>query len=544
MLPDAARMPTAPPPSSTAAELLRSAQEAERAGAVDAAVRAYSASVTAAESAGELPLLSEALRRLAAHRSRRGEADAARELCQRSHDIARELGDQALAAEALTTMGCILIATGALESARDAFLEALRLGGPIRSIRARIEQNLGILANIQGALDEALAWYGRSLEEYRAADDRLGCAIAYNNLGMASADRALFDEADRYFGESRALAERVGDWHLVGLALANHAEVHAARQRYDDALACADESLRLFERIGARAPKSEAYRIIGAVYRDTGRPALAESRLRSAIDTAVSTGSVLAEAEASRELAMLYQTMGRNQEALALLNAAHRLFRRLDARVDLVNVDGKLETLQGTYLAVVRDWGQSIESSDSYTFGHCGRVADNAAAVAEGMGLDEQEVLTIRLGAYLHDLGKVRLPHEVLNKPGPLTDEEVALVRLHPVWGVELLAGIEFPWAITPIIRSHHEKYDGSGYPDRLVGDEVPLSAQIVGVADVYDALTTNRSYRAALSPEAALAEIARCDRWWSPAVHQAALRVFGGRVATRRDAGPARYAA
>jgi putative nucleotidyltransferase with HDIG domain len=507
-------------------------------------MRAYSAVVTVAESAGEFPVLAEALRRLAAHRSRRGEAEAARDLCQRSYDIAHRLGADALAAEALNTMGCILIATGALEAARDAFLQALRLGGPIRSIRARVEQNLGILANIQGALDEALAWYGRSLEEYRAADDRLGCAIAYNNLGMASADRELFDEADRYFGESRSLAERAGDLHLVGLALANHAEVHAARQRYDDALACADQSLRLFERIGARAPKSEAYRIIGAVYRDTGRPALAESRLRSAIDTAVSTGSVLAEAEASRELAMLYQTMGRNQEALALLNAAHRLFRRLDARVDLVNVDGKLEALQGTYLAVVRDWGQSIESSDSYTFGHCGRVADNAAAVAEALGLDDQQVLTIRLGAYLHDLGKVRLPHEVLNKPGPLSDDEVALVRLHPVWGVELLAGIEFPWAITPIIRSHHEKYDGSGYPDRLVGDEVPLSAQIVGVADVYDALTTTRSYRAALSPEEALAEIARCESWWSPAVHRAALRVFGARVGAGRDAPPARYAA
>ncbi len=430
-------------------------------------------------------------------------------------------------------MGGIHIATGALDEARKAFLEALRLGGPLRPLRARIEQNLGILANIQGAIDEALAWYGRSLEEYRAAGDDNGCAIAFNNLGMASADRGLFDEAGRYFHESRLLAEQTGDMHLLGLAHANHAEVHAARQRYDDALHSADLALRVFEKIGAKAPKSEAYRVIGIVYRETGRPMLAESRLRSAIDTAVATGSVLAEAEGSRELAMLYQTLGRNQEALSLLNAAHRLFHRLDARVDLVNVDGKVEALQATYLEVVRDWGQSIESSDSYTFGHCERVAENAAAVAEALGLDPQEVLTIRLGAYLHDVGKVRVPHEVLNKPGRLTDAEMDIIRMHPVWGIELLADVEFPWAIKPIIRSHHEKYDGTGYPDRLRGDEIPLSAQIVGVADVFDALTTTRSYRGALAPEVALAEIERCRHWWSPRVYEAAMQAFTQRTAT-----------
>jgi putative nucleotidyltransferase with HDIG domain len=437
-------------------------------------------------------------------------------------------------------LGGIHIATGSLRTARDVFLEALRLGGPVRSIRARVEQNLGILANIQGDVDEALAWYGRSLEEYRAADDDLGCAMAYNNLGMASVDRELYDEADRYFGESRAIAERVGDLHLLGLVLANRAEVQAARQRFDEALRGAEEALRLFEAIGERAPKSEAYRAIGIVYRETGRPLLAESRFRAAIETAVATGSVLAEAEALRELAVLYQSMGRNQETLSQLNSAHRLFQRLDARVDLVNVAGKMEDLQATYLAVVREWGQSIESSDSYTFGHCGRVAENAVAVARLLGLDEQDVLAIRLGAYLHDVGKVRVPHEVLSKPGSLTAAEAAVIRMHPVWGVEMLADVEFPWPIKPIIRSHHEKYDGTGYPDRLRGDEVPLSAQIVGVADVFDALTTARPYRGALSANEALAEIARCRTWWAPQVQEAALRAFGAAEASApREAGP-----
>jgi putative two-component system response regulator len=119
-------------------------------------------------------------------------------------------------------------------------------------------------------------------------------------------------------------------------------------------------------------------------------------------------------------------------------------------------------------------------------------------------------------------VGKVRVPHEVLNKPGRLTPEEFEIIKQHPVWGVELLAGIEFPWDIKPIIRWHHEKYDGSGYPDRLRGDEIPLSAQIICAADVYDALTTTRSYRPALEPDAALAEMIRCQHWWRSDVFQA----------------------
>lgn len=196
--------------------------------------------------------------------------------------------------------------------------------------------------------------------------------------------------------------------------------------------------------------------------------------------------------------------------------------------MDLDNVDRKVEELEATYLAVEREWGQSIESSDSYTFGHCGRVAENAVAVAQAMGLDESEVTTMRLGGYLHDVGKAKVPHEILNKPGRLTEEEFEIIKMHPVWGIELLAQVEFPWDLKPIIRWHHEKYDGRGYPDRLMGDEIPLSAQIVGIVDVYDALTTTRSYRAAMSAQQAVSEITRCRNWWSPAVYQAFIKAVG----------------
>jgi putative nucleotidyltransferase with HDIG domain len=224
--------------------------------------------------------------------------------------------------------------------------------------------------------------------------------------------------------------------------------------------------------------------------------------------------------------------MGRNQEALTLLNTSHRLYRRLDARVDLVNVSSKVEALENTYLAVVRDWGQSIESADSYTHGHCERVAENAVAVAIALGLDDHEQKTIRLGAYLHDVGKVKVPHEILNKPGALSPEEFEVIQMHPVWGIELLANVEFPWDIKPIIRWHHEKHSGAGYPDRLRGDEIPLSAQIVGIVDVYDALTTTRAYRPAMTAEAAVGIMTKMRDSWSPAVFEAFMKAIGDAAA------------
>jgi putative nucleotidyltransferase with HDIG domain len=506
----------------SSADLLHEARTKERAACIPEAIQCYEGAISAAERTGEQAILAEALRRLAIVLHYRNESARAHELCSRSYKVACGLGNDVLAAEALNTMGGLALRTGALEEAQLHFIQALELGGQSRELLARIEQNLGIIANIRGQIVEAVSHYERSVEAYRATNDEHGCATTYVNLGIAHTDLRQYDWADSYFSKSFEIAERAGDAHLQGMCLVNHAEAHFLRERYDEARRMAEASLAIFDQLDSRADKSEAYKMIGMVYRETGRPALAESRLRTAIDLAVSAGSVLNEAEAARELALLMQTMGRNQDALTLLNTAHRLFGRLDARVDLVNVRGKVSTLETTYFEVVREWGQSIESADSYTFGHCERVAQRALSVARELECDDTAQTAIRLGAYLHDLGKVRVPHEVLNKPGPLTREEFEIVQMHPIWGLELLAAVEFPWDLKPIIRWHHERYDGTGYPDRLRGDEIPLAAQIVGIVDVYDALTTARSYRPAVSHDAAMAEIERCRSWWSEAVYEA----------------------
>ncbi|MGH7751570.1 MAG: tetratricopeptide repeat protein, partial [Gemmatimonadales bacterium] len=263
-----------------AADLLHEARARERAACIPEAIAGYQAAIAAAEGGGrgEQAVLAEALRRLAVVRHRCNQSAEARELCGRSQSAAREAGNDLLAAEALNTLGGIELEAGALPEARKHFLRAVQLGGPSRELRARVEQNLGILASIQGDFDEALACYQRSLEAYTSCNDEHGCAIAYHNLGMASVDRGEFDHAEQSFRQSSEIAERAGDAHLQGMCLVNHAVVHIARERYEEARRNAEAALAIFDQLGARSDKAEAYRVIGMVYRDTGRPALAESR--------------------------------------------------------------------------------------------------------------------------------------------------------------------------------------------------------------------------------------------------------------------------
>jgi putative nucleotidyltransferase with HDIG domain len=469
--------------------------------------------------------LAEALRRMGVMHHRRNEPSLARDLCTRSYEVAATLCDDRLAAEALNALAGFEMETGALGRAAEMYQRALGLQGLTDDVRGRIEQNLGILANIQGQQSTAIAHYERALEACRRAGDERGSAYAYHNLGMISADQKEWSRAEEYFGRSLHLAELLHDVRLHGLCLLNRAEVHLALQQFEQARRSAEEALGIFNDLDAQLAKADAYKMLGMIFRETGRPAIAESRLRTAIELAVGTGAVLSEAEASRELAVLCQSMGRNREALTLLSTSHRLFGQLHAQLDQVDVGSKLQELESTYLGVVRDWGQSIESADSYTHGHCERVATYALAVAEELHLDDVLKTTVRIGAYLHDLGKVQVPHEILNKSGPLSPSELEIIKQHPVWGLELLAGIDLPWDIAPIIRSHHERCDGTGYPDALSGNAVPLTAQIICVVDVYDALTSTRSYRPAMQKAEALATMEDCRHWWRHDVFQAFLR-------------------
>lgn len=151
--------------------------------------------------------------------------------------------------------------------------------------------------------------------------------------------------------------------------------------------------------------------------------------------------------------------------------------------------------------AVVLALGVVVETRDRNTLGHCQRLATHAAATGASLGLPGDELRTLYRGGYLHDLGKIAIPDGVLLKTGSLTPEEFAVMKLHPVIGDAFCRRLPMLHRVRPIVRWHHERLDGTGYPDGLKGDRIPLLAQLMGIADVYDAMTSARPYKAAQLP-------------------------------------------
>ena len=191
----------------------------------------------------------------------------------------------------------------------------------------------------------------------------------------------------------------------------------------------------------------------------------------------------------------------------------NELIARVRSLLSLKAYVDELESAEAVLFALA----QSIEGKDPYTEGHCGRLATYSARLGERIGLPPEQITALRRGGIVHDIGKVAVSDAILLKPGPLTKEERAIMEQHPLVGVRICAPLKSFRLVLPIIRHHHEKYDGSGYPDGLKGEEIPLTARVLQIVDVYDALTTQRPYKRALSREEAL-EIMEAEvrkGWW-----------------------------
>lgn len=163
-----------------------------------------------------------------------------------------------------------------------------------------------------------------------------------------------------------------------------------------------------------------------------------------------------------------------------------------------------------TYLETINAFNKALEAKDPYTSGHSLRVQQYSEKLAEALGLSSKKLMNIRNAAILHDIGKIGIDDSILKKPGKLTKEEFDMIKKHPEIGSDILKDVDFLRNAAIIIRSHHERYDGKGYPDGIKGEEIPVESMILSIADVYDAMTSDRPYRGALSKEEALDEIKR----------------------------------
>lgn len=201
----------------------------------------------------------------------------------------------------------------------------------------------------------------------------------------------------------------------------------------------------------------------------------------------------------------------------AALNAAARSISNSQAELDAL------------YLQFVETMAQALDARDPYTAGHSLRVAEYSYALARAMGLGDEDAETVRLAAQLHDIGKIGIPDAVLTKPGPLNLEEQGLIRLHPQIGCKILKRVGRFEKLLAVVELHHENHDGSGYPYGLAGHGVPIEARIVHVADAFDAMTSTRSYRPALTLRSAVQEIEKhAGKMFDPQVAQAFLKLIG----------------
>lgn len=463
---------------------------------------AYQTAVGEHDTAGIL----EAMVRLAYCHAHAGDRSAADEEFHVAVELARMHDADSVAGRALNGLGNLARDRGDLSEAERLFRSAIFVGERAgdQVLLGETQQNLGVVAHIRGDLAEARRCYLAGLEHVdRGSSDR-GRITVLNNLAMLHVELGELAAAGDYFDRALAIASRTNDVVRSGVIQINRAELFLAMGDILRARDSCDEGFEIFSQLGDMLRQAEALKFYGVIYRQSGKPHLAAIHLQRAIEIAAPADPLL-EAQAQRELALVLREQGRNRDALAALNRSHTLFTKLQAQTKTADIQARIDRLEADFLLLVQQWGESIEAKDHYTVGHCLRVADYACLLAERVGIEPHEMVWFRMGAFLHDLGKIEVPEEVLNKPGRLTDEERSQMERHPVIGEAMLGSVDFPWDIRPMVRSHHERWDGGGYPDGLMAESIPFSARILRVADVFDALTSARSYRRPLTPDEAM---------------------------------------
>ncbi|HEY0674194.1 MAG TPA: tetratricopeptide repeat protein, partial [Longimicrobiales bacterium] len=401
------------------ARFVDEAKAAERRGAFDVALRCYDAALAIAENDESAETAVDVLRWMGSVHRARGELDTAKRLYDQSLTAARLHNLRAREAAALNCLAVVAQTRAQMAEATRLYWRARALADSCGDDRlaAMIDQNLGVLANTRGEFEAALASYTSALTRFERLGDLTPAAWTRNNIGMLQVDLGEFTAAAQQFEEALRLADALGDRSLVGTIELNRAELHLKRQHYERARECCDAAFEIFTNLDARSHLGETYKFYGVLFREMGKPSLAKAHFADAAQHAEAVEDKLLEAEVLSEWAKLHLSLRENREALSRLNRAHQLFTALHANPDLVDLDGRLDKLEDTYLQVVKQWAESIESKDMYTAGHCERVAEYACMLAGALGFAARDLTWLKMGGFLHDVGKIDVPAEILNKP-------------------------------------------------------------------------------------------------------------------------------
>jgi diguanylate cyclase (GGDEF)-like protein len=493
--------------------LIQQAQLAEREGRQDDARSLYERALYSLKRAEDGKLASSLLRWIGRTYQVDSDVDAALDCLEAAIAVGQLTADSGAIGHAINVQAIVHQQQGDLDKAEALYLEARShaIDAGETRLAAMTAQNLGVISQVRGDHEKTLRYYRTSLAEFRTLGAPKEVIVALNNMGRLCTDLERWDDASRAFEEAVQIADALGDMRARVLLEVNRAELEIARADFVAARGACELAASLSAQTTDAFAVGEIEKHFGTIARELGELSVAEEHLERAQKIAVDRRDLLLSAETAREHAELCRKQGRHRDALMHLNRGHRIFSQLSAKRDLADIDRRNARLERHFIDAVRHWSGSIESKDRYTQGHCERVADLACALAMRAGMETRGLFWFRIGAIVHDVGKLIIPSELLNKPGKLAPDEWELIKRHPVAGVEMLADMDFPGDVIPMVRSHHERWDGQGYPDQLEAEAIPRSARILCIADVYDALMSKRSYKGALTHDAAL-EIMRGD--------------------------------
>jgi putative nucleotidyltransferase with HDIG domain len=494
-------------PAKMVPESLVAGRTAEQAGELDTALRSYRDTLGGLPEPADPVLAAELYRSIARVCHKRGNYAEALHAARLGLEQAERSAQPEQIVAALNAVAIAEQCLGELEQAAGNYLRAAGMADELGQLglSAILRQNLATIASIRGDLTTSLEHYRTALRHLRRSGDAAASSRVLANIAMTCTQLADHEGAREALDEAERYATLAGELDLLAHIELTRANVLLAQEDLERARAHCDRALELYTRLESKSGLAETYKCYGVLYRAGGKPELAEAHLLMVVRLARECEDPLLEAEAEYERALVFVDQGRKREVLQALGRAQRLFARLRATRQVADVERRLDRLQETYLQVVRAWGESIESKDRYTAGHCGRVADYACLLAEAAGFRGRDLVWIRMGAFLHDVGKTAVPEEILNKPGPLDEAEWVVMRRHSTVGDEIVGELDFPFDIRGAVRGHHERWNAGGYPDGLEGEAIPLTARILSVVDTYDALTTTRAYRPAYTHEEAL---------------------------------------
>lgn len=377
---------------------------------------------------------------------------------------------------------------GADGEARQVAEEAVRLAEALGSP----DLAAAALLNRSAALAREQDWTGmreaaaEALEHYRRLGDPQGVVASLTNLGIAHLELGELSRARSALEEALALAEGMARVRgagrfappPLGYILTELGRLSHQEGDLDGALRCAARALEALLADVATLDKEEVAKLselFGRIFADRGEVHLALRYLNRA--------------------AAYFSQLGRVPEWQRVVDALQQVLQRRAGRLPPAP---QLPVPGLDFLTAVLDMTDELETVDPYIRNHCERVAALAVLLGEALGLTPREIRLLRYAGRLHDLGKVAVDAQILAKPGPLTPREWERIRVHPVVGAEMLRPFGLEEEGLAAIRHHHERWDGTGYPDGLRGEEIPLLARILAVADVYDALTSDRVYRRA----------------------------------------------